>query len=107
MDQKLLYQQIGLLIREQRKRHNFTQDHIAKQINMSRAAIANIEAGRQQLLVHQLYGIAKALEIEFTSLIPPPKSEREVLHPDKVRLPDDLTNTQREQILRLIRSAAP
>jgi transcriptional regulator with XRE-family HTH domain len=105
MESKQLYQAIGALIREHRKRHGLTQERLAKQIGMSRAAIANIEAGRQQLLVHQLYDIASVFELDISILIPirsPTPIDQQF---DQIRLPDDLTSTQREQILNHIHSA--
>ena len=70
METKRLYQTIGVQIREQRKISRYTQEDLSRQIGISRAAIANIEAGRQQLLVHQLYAIARAMEVEFSALMP-------------------------------------
>jgi transcriptional regulator with XRE-family HTH domain len=105
MDHKQFYLKTGALIREQRKLHKYTQENLAKQLSISRAAVANIEAGRQQILVHQLYAIAKALEIDLTTLVPTIASEVVVQLVDHVQLPADLTKAQREQILKLIQSA--
>jgi transcriptional regulator with XRE-family HTH domain len=106
MNSRHVYRQIGALIREQRKKKKYIQEDLAKQIGVSRAAIANIEAGRQQLLVHQLCAIAKALEVEFATLMPNPDSAPAFELSAQVRLPADLTHAQREQILKLIQTAS-
>jgi transcriptional regulator with XRE-family HTH domain len=50
------------------------QELLAKKSGLSRAVIANIELGRQQILVHVLYKIAKALNISPIDLLPSVKS---------------------------------
>lgn len=105
MDQKRLYRNIGALIRSHRKSRNLTQDTLSQQIGISRAALANIEAGRQQLLVHQLYLTSHALEIPIGELLPPVSFDTEKDTTIEMQLPSDLSKAQREQILKLIRSA--
>ncbi|MBN8648312.1 MAG: helix-turn-helix domain-containing protein [Caulobacterales bacterium] len=40
-----------------------TQEALAAKIGVSRASIANIESGRQKVLVHTLYELAAALQL--------------------------------------------
>lgn len=47
-----------------------SQEELAEKTGLSRAAIANIERGRQQILVHVLYKIAKALNVSPIELLP-------------------------------------
>lgn len=70
---------------------------------MSRASIANIEVGRQRLLVHQLYLLAAALKLDDAHLLMPVAGQRQ----DVPKTPmggAQLTQRQREQIDRLVAS---
>ena len=56
-----VYQAVGARIRMIRDAIGIQQDDLAKRTKLSRASIANIEAGRQRLQLHQLEKIAQAL----------------------------------------------
>jgi len=105
MDQKRLYKDIGGLVRTHRKRRGLTQEVLSQQIGISRAALANIEAGRQQLVVHQLYMASHALEMSIDELLPPVSFDADLDLTIEMKLPVDLSENQKEQILKLIRSA--
>lgn len=47
-----------------------TQEALAQQAALTRTAIINIEKGRQQILLHTIVAIAKALAIPITDLLP-------------------------------------
>src|SRR5262249_45900094 len=47
-----------------------TQDALAKRTSLTRTSIINIEKGRQQILLHTLVGIAEALRVPITDLVP-------------------------------------
>lgn len=65
------YEAIGNRI--QKARHGkMTQESLASAIALTRTSIVNIERGRQQLLVHTLVDIARALQVPIADLIPPP-----------------------------------
>src|SRR5437016_3336973 len=66
-----LYDQLGTLIRNRRKKLLLTQRDLAARIGISRASLANIETGRQKVLVHQLYALATALDLAPSDLLPP------------------------------------
>lgn len=65
-----LYAAIGETIRARRERKGMTQAALAALVGMSRPSVANIERGRQSLLVHQLVDFATALGVEPVSLLP-------------------------------------
>lgn len=65
-----LYAEIGKLIRGRRSQLGWTQERLAKLLAMSRASIANIENGRQKLLVHTLFDFAAVLQVEPAELLP-------------------------------------
>ncbi len=105
MHQQSLYRRVGSLVRERRKARLLTQEALSQQMKVSRAALANIEAGRQQVLVHQLYAAALALECSVTSLLPTPEELVSQGSEFDIKLPSDLSAGQKEQIMRLINSA--
>jgi len=71
------YSEIGARIRERRKNHlNKTQEEIRKLIGISRASLANIEAGNQRIYIHQLYSAAAALDMDITDLLPRPNPQK-------------------------------
>ncbi len=51
---ELVYRQLGGKIEQVRSALGWTQDELAKKIGLTRASIANIEAGRQRILLHDL-----------------------------------------------------
>ncbi|MGH7273182.1 MAG: helix-turn-helix domain-containing protein, partial [Nitrospiria bacterium] len=65
-----LYIELGKLIRAHRRRIKFTQDQLAERVGLSRTSITNIERGGQKVLLHQLYALARHLEIPPESLLP-------------------------------------
>lgn len=64
MDSKELYLLVGRRAIARRKALKVTQEEVAKRMGISRASLANMELGRQRLLVHQLYELAKALKLD-------------------------------------------
>ena len=47
-----------------------TQEELARKAGLTRTSIINIEKGRQQILVHTLVDIARALKTPISELIP-------------------------------------
>ena len=68
--QQAFYESLGARIRELRG-GKFSQEQLAKAANLSRTSMVNIESGRQKLLVHNLFQIAKALGVRATELLSP------------------------------------
>ena len=64
MSVKLIYENLGKRIKGLRQGLGQTQEQMAKQVGISRASLANIEAGRQKVLVHHLFTFARALRLE-------------------------------------------
>ncbi len=67
------YNELGRRIKEEREEKCLTQETLATRVSLTRTTITNIEKGRQQLLVHTLVEIAKALNVSPESLLPKPK----------------------------------
>ena len=99
----MLRQHIGALIKARRKRLRLRQEDLAAQMGMSRAALANVETGRQNLLVPHLYRFAAALDLKVTDLLPDPADIENTVEADDLPLPENLSRAQRAQIARLMR----
>lgn len=66
-----VYKLLGSRAATRRKQLKLKQDEVAKQIGLSRASVANLETGRQKILLHHVYRLAAALELRsIMELIP-------------------------------------
>ena len=101
-----IYKAFGRGVATRRKELELTQAELAARVGISRASVANIESGRQNVLLHHVYGLARALEFSTVSELLPslPKSE---IREDFEMVLSDETVTQRgkAQISELIMSA--
>jgi transcriptional regulator with XRE-family HTH domain len=100
-DTTLFYKSLGDFVRQRRRKLQFTQAALAAKLAMSRASIANIETGRQKLLVHQLHQLAVALGLPAVDLLTAGIGESEDRDIANIPLPKDLTPKQKAQISRL------
>jgi transcriptional regulator with XRE-family HTH domain len=99
-----IYQQIGGIIRALRRRADKAQDALAGQLGISRATLANIETGRQRILVHQLYAIANALGVKLGDLLPTPRDDLSAANWSTLSFEGDLNTEQKKQVANLIGS---
>jgi transcriptional regulator with XRE-family HTH domain len=102
-----VYKEIGALIRVRRKTLKRKQEALASELGISRGALANIETGRQGILVHQLYRFASALKLTITDLLPSPSVDKHKVERTDLPLPSDLKPQQKEQVARLILQGDP
>jgi transcriptional regulator with XRE-family HTH domain len=102
MNLEPIYKTIGGIIRQRRRRLELAQAKLAARLGMSRATLANIETGRQRVLVHHLYAFAKALDMKPGDLLPQMITARSVIEWAQFPIPSDLKPQQKEQIARLI-----
>lgn len=98
-----LYVQFGALVRRRRRALELTQDELSGRLGVSRGALANIETGRQNILLHQLYRFATALEMGVHELLPVVQESKV----DALPLPKGLTSDQKTQITRLFSDTTP
>ncbi|MEW8350289.1 MAG: helix-turn-helix transcriptional regulator [Candidatus Thiodiazotropha taylori] len=70
MNTEFPYPEVGARIKQYRNAKQITQEELAKGVGISRASLANIESGRQRVLLHQLYGFAEQLGLDLFQLIP-------------------------------------
>lgn len=83
MTNKDLYRELGERVAARRRAQNLTQTELASRSGLSRASIASIESGRQNVLLHHVYDLAAALKIEKVGdLLPLPKK----LEGDEVKI---------------------
>jgi transcriptional regulator with XRE-family HTH domain len=94
-----IYSALGAVIRRRRRTLELTQEELARSIGISRGALANIETGRQNVLLHQLYRFATVLDMDVHDLLPPPPSTAPPAPPPKeLPLPKGLTAEQKSQV---------
>jgi transcriptional regulator with XRE-family HTH domain len=117
MDTSSLYREVGTLIRRRRRVLDLTQGELADRLGISRGGLANIETGRQNVLLHQLYRFAAALDMNVHDLLPLPRemNVRDLLPAAKGKLdlsqskelpmPKGLTPEQKVQVARIFSSA--
>ena len=61
MDDMELYRALGQNVARLRKAKQLTQAEVAAAIGLTRASLANIETGRQKVLLHNVFMLANAL----------------------------------------------
>ena len=103
MKPESIYQHIGAVIRTRRNalKPRLTQEALAQRVGISRASLANIETGRQNVLVHQLYALADALSLDPSDFLLPANQNTTGQEPSDF-LPADLKPRQMQDIVRLI-----
>lgn len=69
MQMDTIYRRFGLAVKKRREEMNLTQDDLAKRVELSRGSIANIEAGRQKVLLHHVFMLARFLNVDPSDLI--------------------------------------
>jgi transcriptional regulator with XRE-family HTH domain len=97
-----IYKYIGALIKARRKTLQLKQENLASMLGISRGALANIETGRQNVLVHQLYKYAAALQLTPFDLLPSSLTERSIGEHAELPLPNNLKAQQRKEIAHLL-----
>ena len=65
-----LYTHLGIRIRHRRRKLKMSQQELSEGIFDSRASICQIENGKQRILLHDLFSIAKKLNCSVNYLLP-------------------------------------
>lgn len=80
-----IYVAFGQQVAARRKSLGKSQKSVAEKVGLSRASIANIESGRQGVLLHQVFALADALDMqnvaEILPIKPGPRVEEEMTLP--------------------------
>ena len=89
-----------------RQQDNMTQMELARKTGLSRASIANIERGQQNVGLHHLYSIANALEVsEVSDLLPPLSIGRKREENSNMQTSEKLSETSKAGVEQLILKA--
>ena len=99
-----LYKRLGSTIKAKRRALGLTQQQLAKQLGISRASLANVETGRQRVLVHQVYELADRLNANVHELLPEPSDAQALQALDDLRFSENVTVAQRQQIATLLKN---
>ncbi|TBR27195.1 MAG: XRE family transcriptional regulator [Reyranella sp.] len=103
MAQSAFYKAFGEAIAKRRNALGYTQAELASRIGMSRASLANIERGRQNVLLHHAYSLAAALDFSAVSDLVPSIPDRSLTKPVNFALSDkSVTERGKAQISELI-----
>ena len=72
------YRELGRRIQQLREKRELSQEELARRLNrpLTRASIANIENGKQRVLVHTLVELVRELRTSFEELIPETEEDR-------------------------------
>lgn len=62
MNEMDLYGQLGRKVAAARKKLGLTQAELAARVDLTRASVANIETGRQRVMLHDVFALVEALE---------------------------------------------
>ena len=66
-----LYRRLGRKVAERRSELRLSQAYVAEKLGLSRASLANLETGRQRIMVHQLFALVSALKLNsILDLVP-------------------------------------
>lgn len=63
MSEDELYRGLGQALAKARRDRGLSQAAVAARIGLTRASLANLESGRQRVLLHHLYRLVTALEL--------------------------------------------
>ena len=70
-DRSEFFAQFGRAVRREREARGLTQTDIGGPLDLTRASVANIEAGRQHCSLHAAVVLARTLGVPLLSLLPP------------------------------------
>lgn len=108
MNEKELYRRVGRAIADRRNELGLTQEEVARQLGLSRASLANIETGRQKILLHYLYLIATALKVSRVEDLLPAAAGLATDTPQEIQIGgDELTNEQRAEVALFFARSTP
>jgi len=109
MNEGALYRSVGRAIAIRRDELQLTQSELAKRVKLSRASLANIETGRQKILLHYLYRIASELELtRIEALLPSQIQPSAPLPTETLEIGgEQLNNKQRAEVTAFFAQATP
>ena len=106
MSEMEIYAVLGATVARRRKALGLTQAEVAALIGMTRASVANIETGRQKVLLHQVYLLADALRLNSIRPLAPDMVANAPPAPTLPIREGRVNDTQRAQVERAIQRAS-
>ncbi|MBR1281330.1 helix-turn-helix transcriptional regulator [Bradyrhizobium sp. AUGA SZCCT0177] len=101
-----IYRIVGAELAARRKKLRLKQAEVADQIGLTRASLANIESGRQKLMLHQVYKLATALKADsIMELVPASFSFEQASGPVRL-VGSEVNDVQKAQIEQFVRRKA-
>lgn len=98
-----IYPLLGRAVARRRETLGLTQAEVGERIGLTRASVANIETGRQKVLLHHVYMLADALQFDsICDLVP--EALATALEPLTLST-DKVTFTQKAQVMSVVRQA--
>ena len=91
-----LYQEIGRRLRRAREAAELSQEAVGRRVGLSRASIANIEAGRQRFAVDTVYQLANALHVDVLDLLPEGQPSHQAVPKPRRELMQSIPRAERE-----------
>lgn len=106
MADETIYKAFGQAVAVRRRQLDLKQADLAARVGMSRASIANIESGRQNVLLHVAYALAEALDYaDVSELLPATPRSLSRAYLDEPVSGADLTAQDRLHISDLLSTA--
>lgn len=100
-----IYSDLGRAVAKRRAKLGLTQAEVAARIGLTRASLANIETGRQKVLLHHVYQLVDALQLDsLLQLVPPSIAPTNDAEPLKLST-DKVTTIQKAQVTSIVRQA--
>jgi transcriptional regulator with XRE-family HTH domain len=99
-----LYRSLGREAAKRRVELGLTQAEVAADIGLTRASLANIETGRQKVMLHHVYKLVSALRLASILDLLPPSFAFEDAEPLPLSR-TDVTVRQKKQVENVIRLA--
>lgn len=105
MSAERFYSDLGSRIAVGRRAAGLKQVEVAERTGLSRASIANIEAGKQRVFLDQAVAIAAAINLEsLDSILPQPAEDNAISTMDSLKSAKGLSRSQERMLASILDS---
>lgn len=77
-DVEKFYAELGENIKNYRTKQGYSQDELAKFLDLTRTSVVNIEKGRQRPPLHTVYDLAVFFNVAITDLLPSKDEKQQI-----------------------------
>jgi transcriptional regulator with XRE-family HTH domain len=106
-DRKGFDREVGRRLQLVRKRREMTQEQLAREIGITRASYANVEAGRQRIPLDIVWRAAVVLGVSISSLVPEAINRGAAAANVPAPLATDVFSTSPHNLANVLRFKAP